>query len=144
VLTYLVVKIKCMFAIKLATMKNKILFVVCLLFGLMFINAGLNKFFNYMPVPKDMPESMLKLMTAFMTIKWLMPLVGTIEVVGGILFIPKKTRALGAIVILPVMAGVLLTNIFNAPSGLPIALVLLIVNIWVIIENREKYLPMVS
>ncbi|HEY9256903.1 MauE/DoxX family redox-associated membrane protein [Chitinophaga sp.] len=125
-------------------MKNKILFVVCLLFGLMFINAGLNKFLNYMPVPKDMPESMMKVMTAFMTVSWLMPLVGFIEIVGGILFIPKKTRALGAIIILPVMAGVMLTNIFNAPSGLPIAAVMLIINIWVIIENREKYLPMVK
>lgn len=133
-----------MFVVKLTTMKNKILFVVCLLFGLMFINAGLNKFFNYMPVPKDMPESLMKLMTAFMSITWLMPLVGAIEIVGGILFIPKKTRALGAIIILPVMVGVLLTNIFNAPSGLPIALVMLIINIWVIVENREKYLAMIK
>jgi len=42
------------------------------------------------------------------------------------------------------MVGVVLTNIFNAPSGLPIALVMLVINIWVIIENRKKYLPMVS
>lgn len=125
-------------------MKNKILFVLCLLFGLMFINAGLNKFFNYMPMPKDMPESMLKLMKAFTEIGWLMPLVGAIEIIGGVLFIPAKYRALGAIIILPVMIGILLTNIFNAPSGLPIALVLLGINIWVIIENRKKYLPMVS
>jgi putative oxidoreductase len=125
-------------------MKNKILFVVSLLFGLMFINAGLNKFFNYMPVPKDMPESLMKLMGAFMQISWLMPLVGVIEVVGGALFIPGKTRALGAIVILPVMVGVVLTNIINAPSGLPIALGMLVINIWVIVENRKKYLPMIS
>ncbi len=125
-------------------MKNKILFVVSLLFGLMFINAGLNKFFNYMPVPKDMPESLVKLMTAFMQISWLMPLVGAAEIVGGVLFITNKYRALGAIVILPVMVGVVLTNLIYSPSGLPIALPLLAVNIWVIIENRKKYLPMVS
>ena len=47
-------------------MKAKILFVLCLLFGLMFINAGLNKFFNYMPMPKDMPEnSMEKMMSGY-------------------------------------------------------------------------------
>lgn len=68
-------------------MKNKILFGLSLLFGLMFINSGLNKFFNYMPMPKDMPESMLKLMAAFMQISWLMPLVGFAEVLGGVLFI---------------------------------------------------------
>lgn len=124
-------------------MKSKILFVVSLLFGLMFINAGLNKFFNYMPTPKDLPESLLKVMGAFMTISWLMPLVGFVEVIGGILFIPAKTRALGALVIFPVMVGVLLTNIVNAPSGLPIAVVLMLINLWVVAENRHKYAPMI-
>ena len=125
-------------------MKKKILFVLCLLFGLMFINAGLNKFFNYMPAPTNLPPSMMKVMKAIMDIGWLMPLVGVAEVIGGILFIIPKYRALGAIIIFPVMIGILLTNIFDAPSGLPIALVLLAVNLWVLFENREKYMPMVS
>ena len=124
-------------------MKKKILFIVCLLFGLVFINAGLNKFFNYMPVPKDMPENLLKAMGAFMTIGWLMPLIAVAEIVGGVLFIIPKYRALGAIVIFPVVIGIVLTHIFIAPSGLPLALVLLAINLWVMIENREKYLPMV-
>ena len=125
-------------------MKKKILFVVSLLFGLMFINSGLNKFFNYMPMPKDMPENMMKVMAAFMQIGWLMPLIAVAEIVGGVLFITNKFRALGAIIIFPVLIGILLTHIIIAPSGLPIALVLLGIEMWVIIENREKYLPMVK
>jgi len=38
-------------------MKKKILFVLSLLFGLMFINSGLNKFFNYLPSPKTCPKT---------------------------------------------------------------------------------------
>ena len=125
-------------------MKKKILFAVSLLFGLMFINAGLNKFFNYMPMPKDLPESMMKVMRAFMEISWLMPLIAVAEIVGGVLFITNKYRALGAIIIFPIMIGILLTHIINAPSGLPIAIVLLAINLWVIIENREKYMPMIK
>lgn len=125
-------------------MKKKILFVVSLLFGLMFINAGLNKFFYYLPVPKDMPENMMKIMRAFMEIGWLMPLIAIAEILGGILFITNKYRALGAIIIFPVMIGILLTNIINAPTGLPLAIVLLAINLWVIIENRAKYLPMIK
>ena len=124
-------------------MKKKILLVVSILFGLMFINSGLNKFFNYMPMPKDMPEKMIKVMTAFLEIGWLFPLIAVAEIVGGILFMTNKYRALGAIIIFPVMVGILLTHIFIEPSGLPIALVILAIEIWVIIENREKYLPMV-
>lgn len=125
-------------------MKNKILFVLCLLFGLMFVNSGLNKFFNYIPMPKDMPAEMVKLNEAFMTIGWLMPLIGLVEIIGGVLFILPKTRALGAVIIFPIMVGILLTHIFNAPEGLPIAIVLLAINIWVIIENRNKYMPMIK
>ena len=124
-------------------MKNKILFVVSLLLGLMFINSGLNKFFNYLPMPKDMPENMIKLMGAFMEISWLFPLIAVAEIIGGILFIIPKFRALGAIIILPVLIGILLTHIVYAPSGLPIVLVLLAIELWVIIENREKYMPMI-
>jgi uncharacterized membrane protein YphA (DoxX/SURF4 family) len=125
-------------------MKAKVLFVLCLLTGLMFINAGLDKFFHYMPVPKDMPEKMVKAGMAMMEISWLMPLVGAVEAIGGLLLIFKKTRALGAIVILPVLVGILLTNITVAPSGLPIVLIIIAVITWVIIENWHKYLPMVK
>ena len=125
-------------------MKSKILFVLCLLAGLMFMNAGLNKFFNYMPVPKQMPEKMMKVGMAFMEIGWLMPLVGSMEILGGLLLIFPRTRALGAIIIVPVLTGILLANISMAPSGLPIVFALIAVILWVIIDNREKYLPMIS
>jgi len=124
-------------------MKSKILFGVSLLFGLMFINAGLNKFFNYMPMPKDLPESMVKIMGAFMTIGWLMPLVAVAEIVGGALFMIPRYRALGALIIFPVNIGILLTNIFDAPSGLPIAAILMLINLWAMFEDREKLLPLV-
>ncbi len=125
-------------------MKNKILFIASLLFGLMFINSGLNKFLHYIPMPKDLPEGLVKITDAFMSVSWLMPLIGIIEIIGGILFITKKYRALSALIILPVVVGVLLTHIFNAPSGFPIAIILFAINIWVIYENREKYMPMIS
>lgn len=120
-------------------MKNKILFVISLLFGLVFINSGLNKIFQYMPMPKDMPENMMKVVEAFGAIVWLMPLIAVVEIIGGVLVIIPKYRALGAIMILPIMVGILLTHIFNAPSGLPIALILLAVLTWIMIENRAKY-----
>lgn len=125
-------------------MKKIILFIICLLFGLLFIVMGLNKFFNFIPPPEDLPESSMKLFTAIMEIKWLMPLIGVIEVLGGILIIPPRTRALGAIVILPVMVGILLNSIVNDPSGLIMTGVMMLINIWVIVENREKYALLVS
>jgi uncharacterized membrane protein YphA (DoxX/SURF4 family) len=124
-------------------MKKKILFVLSLLFGLMFINAGLNVFFNYMPPPADVSADLIKMFAGMTQVGWLMPLVGAVQVVGGVLFIIPRFRALGAVIIAPVMVGILLTHLTIAPEGLPIALPLFVILIWLIIENKEKYLPMI-
>ncbi|SEM76230.1 DoxX-like family protein [Chryseobacterium taichungense] len=120
-------------------------FILSLLFGLMFINAGLNKFLNYMPMEKPTPEQM-KIFSAFGEIGWLMPLVGAVEIIGGLLFIFPKTRALGAIVILPVMVGIV-AHVFTldqSEMGMAIAGVMFLINLWMIIDNREKYKHLVS
>ncbi len=125
-------------------MKQKILFVLCLLFGLMFINAGLNKFFNYMPIPQDMPEDSMQMFTAMIQIGWLIPLIAVAEIIGGVFFIIPKVRALGAVIIAPIMTGIMITHFVLAPEGLPMALALLAIYLWVIFKNRNKYLPMVN
>ena len=117
--------------------------ILCVLFGLMFINAGLDKFFHYMPVPK-MEGEILAVGVAMGTIKWLIPLVATIELLGGLLFAIPKTRALGAVVILPVMVGIVIHNATYMPEGLAIAGPMLLINLWIIFDNWGKYKPMVS
>ncbi|RZJ64458.1 MAG: DoxX family protein [Flavobacterium sp.] len=107
------------------------------------INAGLNKFLNYMPMPENIPPRLMTVFNAFMEIGWLMPLVGIVEIVGSILFIVPKTRALGAVVVLPVVVGILLTNTVTDQSGMALAVVLFAINLWIIYENREKYRPMI-
>lgn len=125
-------------------MKNKILLIICILFGLMFINSGLNKLLHYIPVPEDMPENMIQMSAAFEQIGWLLPLVAIVEIIGGVLFMIPKLRPLGAIVIFPVVIGILLIHIFVEPSGFIMALILFSINIIVILENWKKYLPMVK
>jgi uncharacterized membrane protein YphA (DoxX/SURF4 family) len=112
--------------------------ILYVLFGLMFINAGLNKFFNYLPLPEFSPVQ-IKFFTAFTSIVWLMPLVAIVEIVGGILFILKKTRALGAIFILPVMTGVLVHHVVTDQSGLILSLVLMAINVLALADNWGKY-----
>ncbi len=111
--------------------------ILFVLFGLMFINAGLDKFLHYMPIPPLEPEIM-KVGEAFMTIKWLMPLVGAVELISGLLFLFPKTRLLGALMIFPVMIGIMLHNAVYMPEGLAIAGVFFLINLWVFYENKEK------
>ncbi|WP_339903519.1 DoxX family protein [uncultured Cyclobacterium sp.] len=124
-------------------MKNKILTILCVLFGLMMINSGLNKLFNYMPMP-EMSEEMMQIMRAFATIKWIFPLVAVVEIIGGLLIAIPRTRALGAIVILPVMTGIFIHHLVLDPATLGIAVILLGINIWAILDNYKKYLVLIK
>lgn len=125
-------------------MMKKIFFGLYVLMGLLFINGGLNKFFNYMPPPPDLPEAMVKDFGAIMEISWLMPLLGTAEILGGLLIIIPKTRAFGTLVLFPVVVGILLTHIFVEASGLPIALVIVALMGKLIYDNRAKYLQLID
>jgi len=124
--------------------KKITLHAVSTLFGLLMINGGLNKFFSYMPMPEEVPEAVASQFSAMMQLPWLMPLVGIAELVGGVLFILPKTRALGAIVVFPVMLGIIGFHISTEPGDLVLPLILFVINLVVIVENRKKYLPMIS
>ena len=110
----------------------------------MFINGGLNKFFNYIPVPPDLPVEMVKVNTALMEIVWLMPLIAVVELVGGVLLLIPKFRALGAIIIFPIMVGILHIHATVALSGLPLAIILSLVLLWIKWEDRAKYLQLIK
>lgn len=124
-------------------MKNKILFVLSLLFGLMMINSGLNKFFYYMPMP-EMTEEQIMVFESFVHIQWILPLVAFTEILGGLLIAIPKVRALGAIVIFPVMIGIIMHNITHSPEMILIPLIMLLINLWAIIDNKDKYLTMIK
>ncbi|PVH27054.1 MauE/DoxX family redox-associated membrane protein [Sphingobacterium corticibacter] len=118
-------------------------FILSLLFGLLFINAGLDKFLHYMPMPEPTPQD-LEIFQAIEKLQWIMPLVGLVEIIGGLLFIFPKTRAIGAIVILPVMVGIVLHNYTFMPSGLAIAIPLLLINIWMIVDHRTRFMQLLA
>src|SRR5690606_3682673 len=113
-------------------MKNKILTVLSAIFGLFLINGGLDKFFHYMPTPEDLNPELIKDFEALVEITWLMPLIALAELIGGILLIFPRTRALGALIVLPVMVGVLLTHIFVAPGQIIVAIVIWAILLWIL------------
>ena len=121
-------------------MKQKILFVLCLLMGLMMVNAGLNMYFHFMPMPENMPEKAMNMFNGLMQVGWILPMVGAAMIVGGVLFAIPKFRAVGALILFPVVLGILCAHLFSVPDGLPIALVLVAILGWAMFENREKYL----
>ena len=119
-------------------MKNKIFTGARILFGFMMVNSGLNKFLNYMPIP-EMTESAEALMGALGASIYVLPLVAIVELLAGGLIITKKYNALGAVLMMPVTINIFLIHIVLNPAGIILSLVLLLINIWVLFENKSKF-----
>ncbi|MGO1242753.1 MAG: MauE/DoxX family redox-associated membrane protein [Sphingobacterium sp.] len=118
-------------------------FIICLLFGLMLVFAGVTKFIPNMPSPEQTAEQ-LKIQEAFLTLKWITPLVGLFEIIGGVLFIIPRTRALGALVCLPIVVGICVHTVTFTPGGIAFVLPLLLINLWVIWDNSKKYMVLLQ
>lgn len=123
-------------------MKEKILTVLCALFGLGMIVFGANKLVPFLPTP-ELTDQQKAMFGAFMTIKWLMPLIGIAEVLGGLLIAIPKTRALGALVIFPVLVGILVHHLTFDVAGIVIPGVFALIELWVIIDNKDRYMQLI-
>lgn len=97
-----------------------------------------------MPIPENLPERVVSMNAAMAEIGWLLPLVAIAEITGGVLFITNRFRALGAIILFPVMLGILIIHLTVAPSGLPIASAIFLILIWGMYDNRDKYLHLIT
>lgn len=124
-------------------MKNKIFNIVSILLGLFMLNGGLNNLFHYMPLPAA-PDGATDFMNAVEKSGWLIYLIAGSEIIGGLLFITKRFRALGTLVLLPVITGIVLFHAVQDPANVLITIIMFGVLVWSIYEYREKYLPMIE
>lgn len=124
---------------------KKIIFnVLAVLFGLMMLNGGLNKFFDYMPQPDDMPKGAVDLFFAFLATGWILPLIAIVEIIAGVLIMIPKTRAFAAVMIFPITVGIMFFHLIQAPDGMVIGLVLFAINSLILFDNKDRLLPMIG
>ena len=127
-------------------MKQKINLILSILFGGLLANTGLNKLLpkdlKYMPKP-EMLDAAKATMRALVESGWIWEMVGISQIIGGILLIVPKYRALGSIILLPVNIGIFLFHaIQDAPERMPMSIMILAINIWFVYDCRRKYKPL--
>lgn len=124
-------------------MKDKVLMVFRILFGLMMVNSGLNKFLQYMPMPEMTPEAGA-LMGAFLEAGYMFPLVAVVELVAGAMIISKRFNALGAVLMMPITVNIFLIHTVLDPAGFVMGAILLALNIWFLLDNKEKFNDLIA
>ena len=112
------------------------------LLGLVFfVLGGLFYFLKLMKMP-DLNPNEATFMNLFESTGY-MKFIKVLELVVGILLLVPKTRALGLILIAPIVVGIAAYD-FLIHGGVGLGLGLLILNAFGIYLNREKYMSIIS
>jgi putative oxidoreductase len=117
---------------------NKAKLIIRVLFGLMLVIFGLNKFLQFMPMP-PMPEAAGEFMGALVKSGYLMIIVAIVEVVAGVLLLVNKYQSLVLVVVFPVILNAFLFHIFLDLAGIGGAAIAMAMNIFLFFANKESY-----
>ncbi len=105
-------------------MKSKMTLSARLLLGFVFFAAGLAGLLNLIPVPPDLPERLVTFNTGLMVTGYFIPLLKATEVVCGLLLLLGMFVPLALVVLAPIVLNIFLVHAFMAPEGLPLAIIL--------------------
>jgi uncharacterized membrane protein YphA (DoxX/SURF4 family) len=111
------------------------------LFGLIFFVFGLNGFLQFIPQPPP-PPAAGAFMGALAATGYMFPLIKGVEVVAGLLLLSNRFVPLALALLAPNIVNIVLLHSVLAPAGLPIALMVLGLELFLAWSYRDAYAPM--
>jgi putative oxidoreductase len=105
-----------------------------LLMGLTFFVFGLNGFLRFIPAPP--PTGLAGQFAGILFSSHLYVVIFAVQTIGGLLLLVNRFVPLALIILGPVIVNIFFFHLFMAPSGLPLAIV--VVALWVIVAMRNK------
>jgi hypothetical protein len=113
------------------------------LLGSIFLIFGLNGFFGFLPMP-EMPGAAGEFMGALAATGYLFPLIKLVEIVAGLMILLGRHVPLALTLLAPGIVNIVLFHVFLAPAGLPLAALVLTLEIYLAWSFRDVYRPMLS
>lgn len=105
-------------------MKAKLPMIARVLLGLMFFVFGLIGLLNLYPPPPDLPERMQTFNNGLMAAQYFFPLLKATETICGLFLLAGMFVPLALVVLAPIVLNIFFVHAFLAPDGLPIAIVI--------------------
>ena len=124
-------------------MHQKALLVARVLLGLIFLVFGLNGFLNFLPMP-PMPAQAMSFVTALAQSGYFFPMHKSIETVCGALLILGLYAPLAVVMLFPITINIFVFHFFLAPDGLPLALAIIILELYLVYAFRDCYTDILS
>jgi len=113
------------------------------LLGLVFFVFGLDYFLHVLPQPTGpMPEGAMAFGGALMKSGYMFPLIKGTEVIVGALLLSNRFVPLALALIAPVIVNIVAFHAFLEPSGLPLAIVVVALELALAWAHRGAFRPM--
>ena len=119
-------------------MKSKISVVLRILLGLLFFATGLNKFFDFIPLP-PMNDAGSNFVQALIKTGYMWQLIGFTETVSGILLLVNKWKGLALIFAAIISVNIVLFRIFLDTNGIELAVFAAILTIALMYTNWSVF-----
>ncbi len=103
-------------------MKAKIDIGAQFLLGLIFFVFGLNGFFHFLALP-PLGEKAGNFMGALAATGYFFPVMASLQTIAGLCLLARAFSPLALVLLAPIVAQILLFHLFLDPAGLPIAVV---------------------
>ena len=113
------------------------------LLGLIFVVFGSNMFLHFIPMPPPPDGPAREFMTALFLSHYLYA-VGALQVVGGVLLLSGRKVPLGLTLLGPVIVNILCFHVLMAPAGLPLAIVVSLLALFLLWRYREHFAGLVK
>ena len=113
------------------------------LLGLIFVTFGLNMFLNFIHMPPPPEGPAREFMTALFLSHYLY-VVGALQVVGGLILLSGRWVPLGLTLLGPVIVNIVSFHVLMAPAGLPMALVVSLLALFLLWRYREHFAGLVK
>jgi uncharacterized membrane protein YphA (DoxX/SURF4 family) len=114
-----------------------------ILLGLPLVVFGLNLFLNFIPQP-PMPEAVTAFLGALMKSGYMMPLIGTTQLIVGVLLLLNRFVPLALALLAPFLVNSIAFHVFLEPSGLPMACIFLAFELYLAWAYRNAFRPMLA
>lgn len=123
-------------------MNSKVFLVLRIILGLFVLVFGLNKLLHF--IPMEAPSADAGAYFGALIKSNTLTLIAIVEIVSGLAFIFNRFGALMALILMSVSINAVLFHATLAPESIIGALILLVLNIFVLIGYKNKYTDLLN
>lgn len=113
--------------------------IITAIFGLFWLVFGLNNFLHFFPIPEPSPEGSA-FMQALEDAGYALPIVYSTQITAGMLLLARRFMPLALLLLAPVVANILLYDLFLSPGGLIIGAVIAVLYAFLLLRHKQVFM----